>query len=123
MIALSLLHPDKPVVGVMGDGGFGMMVQELETAARLGIKPLFVVFCDQSLSLIRIPQAMRGYESKGIDFGPVDWPKVAEGFGVEGHWAESVMELERHLSDWSTNRRAMVLTVKIDEDLYRGNSY
>lgn len=122
-IALALLDPDRPTISVSGDGGFGMMVQELETVRRLGLSPLFVVLCDQALSLIRIPQKMRGYASRGVDFEIVDWAMVAEGFGVKGEWARTLDELERAVISWRDAPQATVLAVQIDETLYRGNSY
>ena len=122
-IALAHANPELPVVSVSGDGGFAMMVQELETANRLGIKPLFVVFVDQALSLIRIPQQMRGIPSRGVDFAPVDWAMVAQGFGVRGVWARTEDELQAAVAEWVNNRQAMVIAVQIDEALYCGNSY
>jgi acetolactate synthase-1/2/3 large subunit len=122
-IALAHAKPDVPVVSVSGDGGFAMMVQELETVNRLGISPLFVVLVDQALSLIRIPQQMRGLPSRGIDLAPVDWAMVAKGFGVTGVWANTETELTEVLEDWLANRKAMVIAVRVDERLYKGNSY
>ena len=122
-IALALLDPARPTVGVTGDGGFGMMVQELETVNRLGLAPLFVVYCDQALSLIRIPQQLRGYEPSGVDFAEVDWATVAEGFGVRGLWARTPDELAHALTAWREEPQATVLAVQVDEALYCGNSY
>ncbi len=122
-IALALQDRARPVVSVSGDGGFAMMVQELETVQRLGIAPLFVVFVDQALSLIRIPQQMRNLPSRGIDLAPVDWAKVAEGFGVEGQTINTIDGLQTALEGWVENKRALVLAVKVDEALYAGNSY
>jgi thiamine pyrophosphate-dependent acetolactate synthase large subunit-like protein len=122
-IALALLDPARPTVGVTGDGGFGMMVQELETVNRLGLAPLFVVYCDQALSLIRIPQQLRGYEPSGVDFAEVDWATVAEGFGIRGLWARTSDELAHALTAWREEPQATVLAVQVDEALYCGNSY
>ncbi|HJM61645.1 MAG TPA: thiamine pyrophosphate-dependent enzyme, partial [Alphaproteobacteria bacterium] len=122
-IALALLDPARPTVGVAGDGGFGMMVQELETVNRLGLAPLFVVLCDQALSLIRIPQQQRGYEPSGVDFAEVDWATVAEGFGVRGLWARTPDELAHALTAWREEPQATVLAVQVDEALYCGHSY
>ncbi len=122
-IALALHDRDRPVACVSGDGGFAMMVQELETVQRLGIAPLFVVFVDQALSLIRIPQQMRNLPSRGIDLSPVDWATVAQGFGVEGQTITTIEELTSALDGWVNNKRALVLAVKVDEALYAGNTY
>ena len=99
------------------------MVQELETVQRLGINPLIVVLCDQALSLIRIPQQMRGYPGRGIEFAPVDWVQVAEGYGVRGLWARDKAQLTQAVTEWVQQPQATVLAVQVDEGLYRGNSY
>lgn len=123
--AIGLAHHDRerPVVGLMGDGCLNSMVQELETVQRLGIAPLLVVFCDQSLSLIKIPQQLRGYTQRGVEFAPVDWVKVAEGYGIEGMSVEEVAGAETAVSNWLQTRRALLLTIPIDDALYAGNSY
>ncbi len=122
-IALTVLDPANPAVAVAGDGGFAMMVQELETVQRLGIAPLFVVLCDQALSLIRLPQKTRGQPRRGIDLASVDWAVVAEGFGLRGIWARTAAELRHAVSSWNESPSATVLAVQIDENLYRGNRY
>ncbi len=122
-IALTVLNPQNPAVSVAGDGGFAMMVQELETVNRLGISPLFIVLCDEALSLIRIPQEMRGYPSRGIELAHVDWATVAQGFGVRGLWANNQAEFQEAVRNWQTDPTATVIAVRIDEKLYRGNQY
>ena len=122
-IALTVLDPENPAVCVAGDGGFGMMVQELETVQRLDIAPLFVVLCDQALSLIRLPQQMRGLPRRGIDLAPVDWASVASAFGLRGVWARTANDLRQAVAIWNESPSATVLAVQIDENLYRGNQY
>ncbi len=122
-IGLTVLDPSNPAVGVAGDGGFAMMVQELETVHRLGIAPLFVVFCDQALSLIRLPQKMRGLPRRAVDLAPVDWAVVAEGFGLRGLWARTADDLRQAMAAWSEKPAATVVAVQIDETLYEGNQY
>ncbi len=122
-IALTLLDPDNPAICVTGDGGFGMMVQELETIKRLDIAPLIIVMVDQALSLIRIPQQMRGYPSRGVDLAPVDWAKVAEGYGIKGLNISTLEDLSQAAKAWVAQPEATVLAVHIDETLYMGNSY
>src|SRR5262249_11107804 len=122
-ITADLLHPNRPVVGIVGDGGFGMMVQELETAKRLGVKPLFVVFCDRSLAVIRIAQADRGMPHHGVDFAPVDWVKVAEGFGARAAAPSNLANVQREITCWLAQRELTVLAVLVDEGLYVGLTY
>jgi len=122
-LAASLLSPERSVVAVVGDGGFGMMVQELETAVRLKVKPLVVVLCDRSLAVIKIAQKAKKLPVRGVDFGTVDWAAVAEGFGAKGLWVHSFEALASAVVDWVANRQLTVLAVRIDENLYRGLTY
>src|SRR5579883_465629 len=51
-LAARLWWPERPAVAIIGDGGFGMYLGELETAVRLGVALPVVVLVDGSLSLI-----------------------------------------------------------------------
>jgi acetolactate synthase-1/2/3 large subunit len=122
-IAASLLYPSRPVIGVIGDGGFGMMVQELETARRLRLNPLFVLFCDHELAIVKIAQHARQSQPVGTDFGPVNWVAVASGFGANALAPGSLHELELAVRQWLSRRELTVLAVPIDASLYVGLSY
>ena len=58
-IGAKLARPDAPVLAAVGDGGFSMNAQELETAERVGAPFITVVLEDGSYSLIKISQAGR----------------------------------------------------------------
>jgi acetolactate synthase-1/2/3 large subunit len=122
-IVASMLNPHRPVVGVLGDGGFAMMVQELETALRIGVQPLLIVFCDRSLAIIKMAQDKRHIPHRGVDFRPVDWAHVADGFGAHGVTISSGAELERAVSKWIATPQLTVLAVEVDESLYAGLTY
>ena len=122
-LAAALLNPQRPVVGVVGDGGLGMMVQELETAQRMHLKPLFVVLCDRSLAVIKVAQDMRGFPYRGVDFGPVDWVKVADGFGARAATVSNLEELRQLCAGWLETPELTVLAIPIDETLYAGLTY
>lgn len=122
-LAASLHHPAQPVIAVAGDGGFGMMVQELETARRMNLKPLIVVLCDQSLAVIKVAQSMRHLPFRGVDFKSVNWARVAEGFGARGIFAQTLPQVEHAVDDWVREPELSVLAVQIDEGLYAGLSY
>ncbi len=59
-IAAKLVHPDKPVCAVVGDGGFLMTAGEIATAVRYGLAIVIVVLTDNDLALIRIKQEKKG---------------------------------------------------------------
>jgi len=122
-LAAALLHPQQPVIGVIGDGGFAMMVQELETARRMGVTPLLVVLCDRSLAVIKVAQAVRGIPHRGVDFAHVDWARVAEGFGARGVMASTLEQVQQTAGEWLAQPELTVLAVPIDENLYAGLTY
>ena len=119
----AMAMPDRPVVAVTGDGAFAMMVQELETIKRTGIAPLIVVLYDASLAVIKIAQQARELPVTGVDFAPVDWVKVAEGFGIAAEAVSTLDETRDAVARWVRRREARVLVARVDERLYTGLKY
>jgi acetolactate synthase-1/2/3 large subunit len=64
-IAAKLVHPEKPVCAVVGDGGFLMTAGEIATAVRYAIPIVIVVLTDNDLALIRIKQEKKTYPIYG----------------------------------------------------------
>ena len=122
-LAAALVRPDRPVVALVGDGGFAMMVQELETARRLGVAPLILVLSDRSLAVIKVAQQSRGIPHRGVDFAPVDWAAVARGFGAHGVSVTELGDLDTAIRDWLAEPRLTILSVAVDETLYTGLIY
>jgi acetolactate synthase-1/2/3 large subunit len=84
-IAAGLVHRDRAVVALVGDGGLGMTAAELETAVRNGLKTIVLVFDNEQYGMIRAYQDRRENGSvAATDLGPVDWVEVARGFGARG---------------------------------------
>lgn len=85
-----------PVVALVGDGSFGFCAGELETAARLGVKAIYVIFNNRTFGWIRGTEyVQRGGElpaefSRFTDFADVDYVKFAEAFGIKGFRAENM---------------------------------
>ena len=88
-MAAHLVHPDRPVISVCGDGGFMMNSQELETAVRLGMHITVVILRDDGYGMIRWKQANMGFTDFGLDYGNPDFVKYAEAYGANGHRVES----------------------------------
>ncbi len=87
-IAAKLVHPERRVLAVCGDGGFMMNSQEMETAVRLGLDLVVLVLNDASYGMIRWKQADMGFEDFGLQFGNPDFVKYAESYGATGHRIE-----------------------------------
>jgi acetolactate synthase-1/2/3 large subunit len=96
-IAAKLVHPDRKVVTVSGDGGFLMNVQELETAMRLGTPIVNLVWENAQYGSIVWKQDKRFGAHFGTDFTNPDFVKLAESFGLPAWRCESVDDLGRHL--------------------------
>ena len=83
-IAAKLVHPDRKVVALCGDGGFLMNSQELETAKRVGAGICVVVWRDDGYGLIDWKQRNEFGRPFGVEFGNPDFVAYAESFGIAG---------------------------------------
>jgi len=81
-IAAKLVHPERNVVTVAGDGGFLMNVQELETATRLKTPIVSVVWENGQYGSIVWKQDNKFGNHFGTDFTNPDFVKLAESFGM-----------------------------------------
>ncbi|MGK7914427.1 MAG: acetolactate synthase large subunit [Prochloraceae cyanobacterium] len=92
-LAAKLVHPDKKVVAVTGDGGFMMNCQELETALRVGNPFVTLIFNDDGYGLIEWKQINQFGESAFVKFGNPDFVKFAESMGLKGYRVKSAADL------------------------------
>ena len=83
-IAAKLVHPDRKVVALCGDGGFLMNSQELETATRIGANVTVVVWRDDGYGLIDWKQRNEFGRPFGVGFGNPDFVDYARSFGIPG---------------------------------------
>ncbi len=104
-IAAKLVHPERRVVTVSGDGGFLMNVQELETARRLRTAVVNVVWENGQYGSIVWKQEGRFGEHFGTDFTNPDFVRLAESFGMPAWRCGAPEDLGRHL------RQALALDV------------
>ncbi len=80
----AMLHPDRRVMAVCGDGGFMMNSQEMETAVRLGLNLVVVILNDSAYGMIRWKQAVDNFPDFGLTFGNPDFVRYAEAYGAKG---------------------------------------
>ena len=117
-MAAKLLFPERPVVCIIGDGGFAMKVAELETCIRRGIHFVTVVYNDNSLSLIRVSQELRGYSSFGVEYGYVNFAEVSKAFGAWTKRATSLDQLDSAFKEALQLDQPAVIEVPIDPHEY-----
>jgi acetolactate synthase I/II/III large subunit len=118
-IGASLARPNQAVLAAVGDGGFSMNAQELETAERVGARVVTVVLEDGSYSLIKLAQENRTLEPYRMDFGPIDTVKMAEACGVAALRTSNPAELAKAASKAVAARTNLVIAVPVDYRDYR----
>ncbi len=96
-IAAKLVHPDRNVLTVNGDGGFLMNAQELETAVRLKTPIVHVIWENLSYGSIVWKQDKKFGEHFGTDFTNPDFVKLAEGFGMPAWRCDSADDFAQRL--------------------------
>jgi len=97
-IAAKLVYPERKAVVLTGDGGFAMNSQEIETAVRLGLDLIVVVFNDRGLGMIAMKQKADGYDNYGVAFDNPDVVRFAGSYGATGHRLEDPSEFRAILN-------------------------
>ena len=113
-IAAALVEPGRQVVAAMGDGGFQMNSQELETAVRLGVGFTIVVFRDDDYGLISWKQRRARGRSVGTRIGNPDLLAYAASFGIPGFRPQGPGELREVLGNSIGSGKLALIEVPID---------
>ncbi len=117
-IAADLVHPDRRILAINGDGGFMMNVQEMETARRLNSNIVVMVWEDGGYGLIAWKQQNEFNRHTDLSFGNPDWLKLADAYGWNGHWVEKSSELKGTLARALEEPGPSLVVIPID---YREN--
>ena len=118
-VSAKLVHPERKVVAVSGDGGFLMNCQELETARRLGLAIVNVIFRDGGYNLIQWKQQTHLGRESGVRFGNPDFVELARAFGARGYRVESARQLAPMLAEALAQPGPSIVDVPVD---YRENA-
>jgi acetolactate synthase I/II/III large subunit len=118
-ISAKLVHPERKVVAVSGDGGFLMNCQELETAQRLGLAVVNVIFRDGGYNLIQWKQQTHLGRESGVTFGNPDFVELARAFGAKGYRVDSARQLGPILAEAMAHPGPSIVDVPVD---YRENA-
>lgn len=117
-IAAKLVYPDRAVVAVTGDGGFLMNSQEIETAVRLGVAIVILIWNDGGYGLIDWKQMNHFNRISNVRFGNPDFVKYAESFGAKGYRIERAADLMPTLKKAIADRAVSIIDCPVD---YREN--
>jgi acetolactate synthase I/II/III large subunit len=113
-IAAKLVHPDRHVVTVNGDGGFLMNVQELETAVRLRTPIVNVIWENRQYGSIVWKQDKKFGRHFGVDFTNPDFVKLADAFGMPAWRCEATEDFSKHLRHALTLDLPSLIVLPID---------
>ena len=116
-LGVKVAAPDKPVVSIIGDGGFMFAMPELATAIQHNIGLITIIFNNSSFGNVRRDQKDR-FESHiiGADLTNPDFLKIAESFGADGYRLNSPKELKSILAKAIDNNRPAIIEVEIEKD-------
>lgn len=113
-IAAALVHRDRPVVALAGDGGLAMTMAELETAVREGLRIVVLVFDNERYGTIHMHQDRRSGAPMATDLGAIDFAAVARACGARGVRVEADDAFEPALRQALAGDRPTVLQLALD---------
>lgn len=113
-IAAALVRPGEKVVSISGDGGFLFSSMELETAVRLKLPLVHIVWSDGAYNMVAFQQIGKYGRTSGVDFGSIDVVQYAESFGAVGLRVNKPEQLEEVLRCALDQIGPVVVDIPID---------
>ncbi len=113
-IAAHLVHPDKRILAITGDGGFLMNVQEMETAKRLNANIVVMVWEDGGYGLISWKQETEFGRHTRLSFNNPNWTSLSESFGWNPFSCQNAADLSEALEQAFNTPGPSLLTIPID---------
>jgi acetolactate synthase-1/2/3 large subunit len=114
-IASQIVYPDRKVVAMCGDGSFLMNVQEIETACRLNLPIIIIVWVDGGYGLISLKEMDEYGKDAFTRFNNPDFVKLAQSFGAIGYHAKSSEEFPKILEEAKKSKdRPVIIAIDVD---------
>lgn len=117
-IAAQLAFPHRKIVVMCGDGGFLMNVQELETAVRLRLPIIVIIWCNGEYGVISLKQIEEFGKKAFTEFNNPDFVNLAKSFGAIGYAARSVEEFSYFFKKGKMSEHVPVI-ISVDVDYSR----
>jgi acetolactate synthase I/II/III large subunit len=117
-IAASLVRPSEKVISISGDGGFLFSAMELETAVRLGVHIVHMIWIDGTYDMVLQQEIIKYGRGSGVQLGSYDPVKYAEAFGATGTMIRGADEIAPTLAKAMDASGPVVIGVPVD---YRDN--
>lgn len=116
-VAAALQNPTRRIVTAMGDGGFLMNSQELETAKRVGAAFTVIIFNDNDYGLISWKQQLARGRSTGTKLTNPDFKVYAQSFGIKGYRPTTLAELRHQLQEAITSHELAIVEIPVDSTI------
>ena len=113
-IAAKLVNPERAVVAVTGDAGFLMNSQEIETAMRINVAIVILIWNDGGYGLIEWKQMAQFGRKSNVDFNNPDFVKYAESFGAKGYRIEKTEQLLPTLTEALQQSTLCIIDCPVD---------
>ncbi|TRM11012.1 acetolactate synthase large subunit [Lentibacillus cibarius] len=113
-IAAKMANPDRNVVAVCGDGSFQMTGAELETAKRLELPIIVLMWRDNGYGLIEWHQMKKFDRASYIKFGNPDFKQLATSYGFEAMSIETAEDLKPALEKATTMNKPVFIDCPVD---------
>ena len=114
-LGVKLAKPDRPVISLMGDGGFGMTISELSTAVQYNINTITIVMNNKSWGAEKAYQ--RDFYDKryiGSDIASPPFDKIAKLYGAEGFHVKKISELKEAISSSLKCDKPSIINMEVD---------
>lgn len=116
-MGIKCAQPERPVVSLMGDGGFGMTISELSTAVNYGLNTTTIVMNNQCWGAEKAYQRdFFGERYIGADISSPPFDKVAELYGAAGFRAETLADVGGAIEAALASDKPAVVDIAVDPD-------
>ena len=114
-LGVKVAKPNKKVISLMGDGGFGMTISELSTAVEYGINTITIVMNNKSWGAEKAYQKdFFGKRYLGADISSPPFDKVAELYGAKGFKVTKTSEINQAVKAALKISKPVVIDVDVD---------
>lgn len=113
-IASNVAFPNRQVIGIAGDGGFQMVMQDFATAVQYNMPMVIFVLNNKQLAFIKYEQQAAGELEYAIDFSDMDVAKFAEACGGAGYTLEDPADIDTVVEAALNENRPTIVNVHVD---------
>jgi acetolactate synthase-1/2/3 large subunit len=115
-LAAKVVHPNKKIVGICGDGGFQMNIQELATAVENELPIVYIIMNDSAYGMVKNKQL----ETTGVHYAAEftrdrNFSEIANGFGALGFKIKQIEDLIPTLNEAFNSNKVCVIDIPIQQ--------